>query len=318
LERPWRELNAHVDAQRVPHAILIHGPPGLGKRRLAEAFAHRLICKSPQSAPCGSCASCRLLAAGNHPDLIQVRPAEPGKGIAVDAIRHLIADLALKSNYDGYRVVIVAPANLMNTHSANALLKTLEEPSGGTVIVLLTELPSSLPATILSRCLKLAVTPPDWAAAQRWLESETPGCAAAVLLALAGGLPLKAKELAATDAAEKRKAVFADCAAILCGRDSPIAVAERWHGEAQDRIVEWLTSWTADLARLLAAGEDAPLQNPDLRRDLQTLRGRLHLERLFEFWDLLLRFRPSAAGQANRQLLLEEVLIRWSLMGRLP
>jgi DNA polymerase-3 subunit delta' len=312
LAEPWRVLNAHRDAGRVPQGLLIHGPAGVGKVRLAEAFAQKLLCARPGAFACGECGGCKLFLAGSHPDFIRVEPAEPGKAIVVDAVRHLRDELALKSQYAGYRVVVISPAHQMNISAANSLLKTLEEPAPGTAILLLTDRHAQLPATILSRCQRLPVPMPERAAAVRWLEAAKPGCDGEVLLAAAGGSPLNALALADSSVVERRRSVFADFLAVARGREEPAALAERWHGENVEEIVGWLLSFTADLVRLGCGGHGAPLANPDFQDDLQHLAGRLHLVSLCDHWSLLLQTRRALGTQANRQLLLEEALIRWS------
>lgn len=316
LAEPWRTLGARIRSGRVPQALLIHGAAGLGKTRLAEVFAQRLLCGYSNEFACGECPGCRLFLAGTHPDFIQVRPAEPGKAIGVDAIRQLIGDLALKSQYAGFRVVILAPAHQMNLSASNALLKTLEEPAERTVMLLLTEAPSALPATILSRCQKLPVPMPDRETACRWLEAASPGCAGDILLAAAQGSPLKALALAGSDVVERRRAVFSECLAVLSGKQEPVALAERWQARPHEEFIDWMLSWTADLIRLASAPGCGPTRNPDLRGDLQPLAGRLDLESLFDHWSLLLQARRALSGPANRQLLLEEALIRWSGLAR--
>lgn len=316
LEPAWHTLKSHADTDRVPQALLIQGAAGLGKLRLAETFAQRLLCERPGEFACGECHGCRLFLAGNHPDFIKVQPAEPGKGIGVDAIRHLITDLALKSQYDGYRVVIIAPAHLMNASAANALLKTLEEPAARTAMLLLSEAPAALPATILSRCQKLAIATPERDTVCHWLETQSPGCNGAVLLAAAQGSPLRALELAGTDVAERRRAVFGECVDVLRGRQTPVAVAERWEKQSHEEFIAWMLSWTADVIRLASAPGSARIDNPDLAEGLRALAGRLHLKSVFDMWGLLLQSKRALGGQTNRQLLLEELLIRWSQLGR--
>jgi DNA polymerase-3 subunit delta' len=317
LTEAWHTLGAHLAAERVPQALLIHGAAGLGKMRLAELFAQRLLCSDPGEFACGACPGCRLFLAGTHPDFLKVQPAEPGKGIGVDAIRHLIADLALKPQFAGYRVVAIAPAHSMNISAANALLKTLEEPAERTVMLLLSEAPARLPATILSRCQRLPVAMPDWGAACRWLEQRQPGCDGATLLAAAQGSPLRALALAGSEVAERRRAVFGEWGGVLLGREEPVAVAERWEKQPHEEFVEWLLSWTTDLIRLSSAPGCQRLYNPDLREDLRAMAGRLQLQGLFDYWSLMLRSKRALSGQSNRQLLLEDLLIRWSRLGRL-
>lgn len=316
LREAWRTLTSHWAADRVPQALLIQGAMGIGKLRLAEMFARKLLCAAPGEFACGRCNGCRLFQAGTHPDFIKVEPPEPGKAIGVDTIRELIGDLALKAQYGGFRVVVIAPAHQMNIHAANALLKTLEEPAERTAMLLLSEQPSALPATILSRCQKLPIPLPDLELARRWLEAERPGCTGEVLLAAAQGSPLKALALAESGVVERRRAAFTECMDLLSGRAEPVAVAERWLSDSPEEIIDWWGAWTADLIRLRAAPGWRTLGNPDLREPLQRFAGRLDLERLHDHWSLLLRSRRALGGQANRQLLLEEALIRWSELGK--
>lgn len=316
LADPWHTLSAHVNAGRVPQALLIQGAAGIGKLRLAELFAQRLLCQRPGEFACEACPACRLFLAGTHPDFIKVWPPEPGKVIGVDAIRQLISELALKSQFDSYRVVIIAPAHAMNISASNALLKTLEEPAERTVMLLLSEAPASLPATILSRCQRLPVAAPDSESACRWLEARQPGCGPATLLAAARGSPLKALALAGTDVTERRRTVFGEWSGVLLGREEPVAVAARWESQAHEEFVDWMLTWTMDLIRLLSAPGCGRLCNPDLREDLRTLSRRLHLPGLFDHWSLTLSSRRALSGQSNRLLLLEELLIRWARLGR--
>lgn len=316
LADAWHALNAHLRAERVPQALLIHGAAGIGKLGLAEAFAQRLLCDTSGEQACGVCPGCRLFLAGTHPDFIKVQPAEPGKGIGVDAVRGLIGQLALKSQFGGYRAVIIAPAHLMNISAANALLKTLEEPAERTAMLLLSDAPASLPATILSRCQKLPVAPPDWATACRWLEQRQPGCPAETLLAAAQGSPLKALALAGTDVAERRRTAFGEWSKVLLGQAEPVAMAERWEKQSPEECVEWTLSWTADLIRLASAPQWPKLGNPDLGEGLRALAGKLNLAGLFDYWNLMLKAKRALGGQANRQLLLEELLIRGARLAR--
>ena len=152
----WAQLAPALAAGRLPHALLLAGPEGLGKMAFAQALGEALLCESPRPDhhACGHCRACRLLAAGSHPDLHVVVPAEEGKAIRVDAIRELIGFAALTPQFGGRRVLRLAPAELLNVNAANALLKTLEEPPPHVKFLLATTDPQKLPVTVLSRCLK--------------------------------------------------------------------------------------------------------------------------------------------------------------------
>lgn len=308
----WRALLAYIESGRVPQALLIAGPAGTGKRPLAEAFAQRLLCRTQGEFACGKCHSCDLFAAGTHPDFIRVEPEEAGKIVPVDAIRDLIGKLALTPQYGGRRAALIAPADRMNAAAANSLLKTLEEPDAHTSLLLLAETPQSLPPTILSRCQRIDIAVPNHAQALAWLTQQGLGETAEVLLALARGAPLRAASLANGDLPEMRRTFHADWRALSEGKADPITIADRWNKFSLETLLEWMISWTMDLIRLCAAPRWRTLDNPDLEKGLQALAGGLNLRRLYDFLDALHRARRAVAGQANRQLTLEETLAIWS------
>lgn len=211
----WNRLLGQLD--RLPHALLLHGPQGVGKLHLAERFAQLLLCEAPGSrtAPCGGCDGCRWFLAGNHPDVRFVEPEtmarqsareeedegaekqkrKPSAEIRIEQVRALADFLNLVSHRGRRRVAIVHPAEAMNPHASNALLKSLEEPPAAAVFLLVSHRPSHLLPTIRSRCIPTPIPLPDAAAARRWLEAQ--GVAeAARWLAFAGGAPLRALEYA--------------------------------------------------------------------------------------------------------------------------
>lgn len=318
LEPVWDALCSHRETGRIPQSLLIHGAAGLGKAEIAVRFAQTLLCTASQVDACGQCHSCRLFAAGSHPDYQYVAPEDPGKAIRVDAIRKLINDLTLKPQYSGYRVFIIDQADQMNLSSANALLKTLEEPAEKTLLLLITERPSRLPPTILSRCQKLMIRGPRTEEAKRWLQARHPGCDAEVLLSASGGSPLRALALVDRDDVKRRQQVFEEFIGVLRHRQDPVIVAERWQAEPLAQCIDWVMSWVADLARLAAATPSVRLRNPDLGPILRESVAIVDPRSLSDYWDHLLRCRRALEGQANRQLLVEEALIRASRLRSTP
>lgn len=309
LAEPWAKLQGAIATDRVPQALLIHGPAGLGKTQLVEAFAARLLCRQPGEFACGGCGSCRLLVAGSHPDFRRLHPAEPGKAIPVDAIRELIADLALFPQYGGWRVVLISPAEQLNIQASNALLKTFEEPSDRTVIVLLADAPSSLVPTILSRCQRLAMPVPEKDQVVDWLAAQGVKHDPLKLFAVGQRMPLRALAADLDESLAERDEVAADFLGVLMGRTDPVVTAERWLTQPHPRLMEWLSSWVADLIRLSCVADHGQIDNPDLRERLQPVAARLHLTELFEIWAELLKVRQLQHGQLNQQLLLEALLI---------
>ncbi|MBI5040490.1 MAG: DNA polymerase III subunit delta', partial [Gammaproteobacteria bacterium] len=146
----WAQLRARAAQRRLPHALLVTGPAGVGKCDFADAFARSLLCKHPagDGSACGNCEACHLVRAGTHPDYLTVTFIEDKTQIGIDQIRELCRALALKSHAGGYKIAIVTPAERMTVEAANSLLKTLEEPTDNTLLMLVTEQPARLPATI--------------------------------------------------------------------------------------------------------------------------------------------------------------------------
>lgn len=215
LPLPWLEapLRQALATQRA-HALLVHGPQGVGQFELALTLAQAWLCEETQAArPCGRCASCKLVQARSHPDLLVLVPEalrealgwsgagdegegveekggkrKPSKEIRVDEVRQAIAFAQTTSARGRGKVVVLHPAERMNGISANALLKTLEEPPGEARLVLSSASPDALLPTIRSRCQAVVLGLPETAVASRWM-AEQSVAQPEVLLAATGGQP---------------------------------------------------------------------------------------------------------------------------------
>ena len=159
--RVVRSLSRALASDRIHHALLFIGPRGVGKRTTAEALAHRLLCSAPHGTdPCRQCGACTRFSTGNHADFIMIGARKDSSGgyeksIKIDEVRTLQTKLNLKPFEGGRRVVLIHNAERMNPATANALLKTLEEPSPDTYFVLTTQNHNALLPTIVSRCQSL-------------------------------------------------------------------------------------------------------------------------------------------------------------------
>ena len=154
----WRVLQSRIEAEKVPHAILLSGPAHVGKLSFAREFASALLCDNPHpehKTACGECSACGLFAAGSHSDYIEVSPEEDSRVIKIQQIRDLCEELSLTAQHGGNRIAVIYPADVMHTAASNSLLKTLEEPRPGVTIVLVSSKLGAIPVTIRSRCQRL-------------------------------------------------------------------------------------------------------------------------------------------------------------------
>ncbi len=309
----WSLFNQYLRQDRVPQALLIKGIKGLGKQQLACDFANSLLCshRLPTGHACKQCSRCKLFKAQTHPDFMTLSPKEDGKIIGVDAIRELIFKLELKPQFETYRVVLINPADKLNKAAANAFLKCLEEPNERTCVILLTEISSKLPATILSRCQKIIVLKPDRAMAKIWLQTQNITEHHDLLLNLAQGAPLLARDYAHAAILPLRQQCFTEWLKIANFQANPIEIAEKWYKQQHEIIILWLIVWVVDLIKCCYQTQAINLYNPDLQISLQELAGRLNLRQVYHFYDSLLQSRRKLDTQINKQLMLEEILIKW-------
>ena len=153
-----KRLQGAFEKDRLAHAYLFEGPAGSGKKEVTNFFVKLLLCETPsQNVPCGTCRSCRLYESGNHPNVVFIQP--DGQNIKIDQIRDLIFRMNKTGLSTGRKIYIIEEADRMNTSSANALLKFLEEPEFNVTAVLLTERVHAIMTTIRSRCQLVSFRP---------------------------------------------------------------------------------------------------------------------------------------------------------------
>lgn len=342
----WGRLLGALD--RLPHALLLSGPAGSGKRQFAEALGQRLLCERAQGgeAACGACPSCAWFEGGNHPDFRLVVPQadredageageeegeagqasesadakrkKPSQQIVVDQVRALNGFIGIGTHRRGMRVIIVDPAEAMNPNTANALLKVLEEPTPNTLFILITRASGRLLPTIRSRCHSLAFPKPDGALARQWLAAQPGMENAEALLAFASGMPLAAAELGAGGAAAIRSQFIAALTDIE--RSDPLQTAAAWEGWLKQKtegqfaprlslLVAWMQKWVFDLIAWKLAGGGAFY--PDADRALSGLAERASVGDLLGFYGELGRMRRIADHPLNPRLFLEDMLLRY-------
>jgi DNA polymerase-3 subunit delta' len=322
LEMPWLAdtraalLRAH-GAGRLAGGLLLHGAAGVGADWLARWIAARLFCRTVAAgqAPCLRCIDCRRCFEGAHPDLHIVELLESGregrlaKEIKVDQVRELAAELALTSHGGFSKVAIFTPADRMNVNAANALLKTLEEPTPGALLVLIAAEPARLPATVRSRCTRLGIRTPPREAALAWLVARGVGVdVAGAVLAASAGQPLAALEAAAGSTARIAAEVAAALERFAGGEgEDPAVLGESWSDDAYGLRLRAIENWLTDRARRWA---EAAGGSSELRRaaHLQAGRPALNIRRTFELLDAVRDARALEETPVNRPVTLERIL----------
>jgi DNA polymerase-3 subunit delta' len=335
----WKQLQGLTG--RYPHALLFHGQEGIGKSVFARFLAKSLLCEAriADGHACGLCSSCLWVSQGSHPDFRMVRSESidaaeglereesgdaddeggaveagpkksktPSKEIKIEQVRALASFLNLKTHRGGLRVVLIYPAHAMNTYTANALLKMLEEPPPDTVFLLVTDALERLLPTIRSRCRKFAMATPETAVALAWLQSRNVGHAER-LLAEQGGAPLAALhasvEGADLDAARERfLRLLADP-----DRLNPVQAAETVAKIDLPLVVGWLQRWVFDCLGHRLAGRVRYYPSHSAR--IAVLSATLQVPEFFSFVKLLSAERRVAEHPLNARLFVESLLMAY-------
>jgi DNA polymerase-3 subunit delta' len=337
---PWQEAafaSLIALGDRLPHALLLHGARGIGKRHLATCFAHAVLCeaRTRDGSACGNCPACSLLAAGNHPDLREIVPAadqiardeaeeegdaaadttagrrgKPSREVRIDQVRDLADFLTVTTHRGGLRVVLLAPAEALNAAAANALLKMLEEPPQATVFVLVSdELDAVLP-TVRSRCMLVRVPSPTSAQGLAWLKQQGVD-EAERRLAEAGGAPLLAASAANEDDARALAPAVREALLELLSRGGTLSGAEIAGAVPKDvavgAAIRLFQCWGWDLLGERTA--QRVRYYPSERRVLTTLARSAEPTRLIGWLDELADAQALSDHPLNGRLAIESALI---------
>ncbi|MEJ2601682.1 MAG: hypothetical protein P8172_00070 [Gammaproteobacteria bacterium] len=308
-ELPWlfdlcESLRRNLQGDRLGHAVLLSGPAGIGKRALAEWLCASYLDErdEPRRTPGWPGAGI------GHPDGQWIRPEEGKRRISVDQIRLLVADIGLKSHAGGGKAAVIEPADAMTLNAANSLLKTLEEPPGDALIVLVADTLSGVPATILSRCAVLRVPLPPTGAAIAWLDALGEEGDWPEALALAGGAPLRAVGFVREGLAELPGRFREDLGEVIAGRLGPLEAAGRWAKPDAVFAIAWLEGLVRDLIRRSVGGAAKATTSLVPESVLHHMDSR----NLFCYLDRLTRLRIQPTGSYNELLALESLLIPWA------
>ncbi|SFK90185.1 DNA polymerase III, delta prime subunit [Nitrosomonas aestuarii] len=325
------------------HALLLKGKKGIGKFIFARFLAKSLLCMQPDvdNAACDKCASCGWFEQHTHPNFALVIPQalsavlgnhteyvdnsareevdgptvsdktkkKPGQQIGVDQIRRLNDLVYLSGHQDGYKIVLIYPAEAMNAAAANALLKKLEEPPEKTFFILVSHQPRRLLATVRSRCQQINMPIPDTDTAVRWLKQQANDSNAAqnmsALLAMTGYAPLSA--LSFQENIKQHQQFIEQISAVQ--QFDPLALAELLQNQDLTMTVDWLQKWCYDLASCQATGKVR--YHPHLAGRIGVMCQQISQQACLAFINFLNVRQPLSRHPVNGRLFLEEILINY-------
>lgn len=310
----WATVAAAIRDRRLGHALLIAGPDGAGTGHFAACIAAALWCRQPDAdgSGCGRCTDCVQVASGAHSGYFVVGVLEDKRDISIAQVRELGERLSMTQHDGRAKVAIIEPADALNVNGINALLKTIEEPTPGSHLLLVSSRPQALAATLRSRCQRLRIAVPERDAALAWLRERRDGSTDDARLAKAldhaFGAPLKAAELLDGDGIAQRDDWARTMLDLAAGRGEVSGTAERIGKEFGVVWVQWLYGWLNRLLRLrLPAGATAEPAEPALA----ALAARLPAELLDRYVAEVQAALGTVHGPADRRLLVESLLIGW-------
>jgi DNA polymerase-3 subunit delta' len=298
----WAQLTGQLAEDKLPHALLLMGEQYTGKSQFALALSRLLLCAHPEGGlNCGSCHACELSRSGSHGDFNWVQPGEKSRTIKIDQIREVVQFTSKTAGFGKRKVVVLAPADSMNINAFNALLKSLEEPSSETYLILVCHRMHTVPATIRSRCQCRRLAIPDAQSSLHWLDTFTAErLESETILSLAGGRPLLAEQLICSgdthDLAVRRAAL----GELLQGRlDLPQAVG-LWRDVEPDEFLEQIT---LEIQHRLRTLSQVQLKSQQSRAAYGLLDELAQLQRAV-----------SAGANPSKQLVVEAILSKFHRM----
>lgn len=325
LQRAWQQVQARLADDRLPHALLITGERGVGKRAWAESVAALLLCEQRRTdeaglpVACGRCKQCDLMSAASHPDL-RVYAPEKSRMVKVDQIRALSTFAVASPQVAHHKVAIIDRADQLNINAANALLKTLEEPLPDVTLMLLQESGRPVLPTIRSRCQALTVPVPERSQAERWLvshlsatEAETPPSVEEVnkALMLSGNAPRLALEYLTGDFLTLRDTAFEAFRSFMKGQIPVAEASKAFKALGLEDALTLLEGWAADLARISVGGQAVDDEAADM---MAFLAQRNPSWRAHELLDLVRESRAAGNYNVNPELEVIRILLAWQAL----
>jgi len=312
---PWQQQVWDTLTGRFPklgHGLLFYGKKGCGKEAFAQQFLAWVLCLNRQpDGPCGECGSCQWLKADTHPNYVYISTDEDNKKqnakIKIEKIRDLLP--FVQQTVDGWRVIVIEPAEALNIASSNALLKTLEEPGENIVIILLADHYLKLPATIRSRLQHFALDRISSVQFSEYVEVQLPEAGSSqqqLLMNLSNQMPLQAIEVAQSSWLPLRQEFMEDWKKLVIQKNMPMAIATKWNKSLSfgefGQMFEYL------LSDLICVKLNQAVKNIDL--DFNVLAEQYSLETLFKIYEDFQRAKQYLEQNVQSNLVLDELCIK--------
>jgi DNA polymerase-3 subunit delta' len=320
-QQQWRRLVDACKSQRLGHALLLRGREGIGVPQFAGRLATALVCQEARSDhwPCGICQGCSLSTASSHPDLMIIEPDEGKTTIGITQVRRLVEALGLAPKLGGAKVAVLFPAESVTREAANSLLKTLEEPPGNVVFLLVSHSSTRIPPTVRSRCQLIDFPTPSRHQARQWLAEQMPLAAdLGLALDIAGGAPLLALDMLKDEHRLLRGKILGSFVDIVSGQTDPLEVAKYWRSLGTNAVLQWLASFAADCIRLNHVETSSQVANRDVVSALTRLVQEVELRCFHDLWDCCIQVNKdrSTSTGLNDQLLLEGVAMSCTALAK--
>lgn len=315
LNGPYRQILTFYQQARGHHALLLHSQAGNGEESLYYAISRWLMCHHKREIKsCGTCHSCRLMKAGNHPDYYHLEPEKGRQNLGVDSVRYIINSIYGCALQGGVKVICFPHSELLTEQAANALLKTLEEPPEGTYFLLGCQEPSRLLLTLRSRCLYWPLPAPEEALSLRWLQQKGAFDTLSVCTALrlCSGAPLAAEALLQPTRWQERLAL---CAALsdAITISNMLTVLPVLNLDKKDGgPLHWLLSLLTDALKW-QQGAEKFLVNADVQHLVESLAAVWSVSFLHAQWQQWMNCRRQwhETNEINHELLLIHHLLNW-------
>lgn len=304
-------LRRSLRSGKTAHSYLFEGVPGCGRKKTALALTQALFCTVESDDACGECPSCRKVENGNHPDIHLLSPLPDKRDISVDQLREMQRELSLRPYEAPRKVCILDPAERLNVNSSNSLLKTLEEPPGNALIILLTENAGMLLSTVRSRCQLIRFAPLSPEHIQSLLERSGMAPEAATLVApMSGGSLQRARELDNESLVTRREAILSRVSQMNIHQISSVFDAsEELSGnrEATLELLDMLLSFFRDAVHLGAGSRD--IVNRSVRPAIESIAARRSFPRNLELLERINETRRDVQRNANPKLALDHLFM---------